>query len=135
MAVDTDRGLLVPVIKDTNGKNLEELAVALTDISERTRNKKINPDELEGGTFTISNQGGIGGVNFTPIVYWPQVAILGVSRSAQRPVYVNGRPEPRVILPLSLSYDHRVIDGADAARFLKWVADALEHPLVLCFEK
>ncbi|MFZ5979521.1 MAG: 2-oxo acid dehydrogenase subunit E2 [Candidatus Zixiibacteriota bacterium] len=135
VAVATDRGLLVPVIKNTERKNLEQLAVELTDISERTRKKKINPDELEGGTFTISNQGGIGGVNFTPIVYWPQVAILGVSRSSIKSVYLNGQPEPRVILPISLSYDHRVIDGADAARFLKWVAEALEHPLVLCFEK
>jgi len=135
VAVDTERGLLVPVIKDTDKKNLEQLAIELTDISERARTKKINPDELVGGTFTISNQGGIGGVNFTPIVYWPQVAILGISRSSKKPVYINGQLEPRVVLPISLSYDHRVIDGADAARFMKWVADALEHPLVLCFEK
>ena len=135
IAVDTERGLLVPVIRDVDKKNIEQLAVELTDISERTRNKKVTPDELEGGTFTISNQGGIGGTDFTPIVYWPQAAIIGVSRSSVQPVYIDGKFEPRVILPLSLSYDHRLIDGADAARFLKWVAEALEHPLVLCFEK
>ena len=135
IAVDTERGLLVPVIRDVDKKNIEQLAVELADISERTRNKKVTPDELEGGTFTISNQGGIGGTDFTPIVYWPQAAIIGVSRSSVQPVYIDGKFEPRVILPLSLSYDHRLIDGADAARFLKWVAEALEHPLVLCFEK
>jgi pyruvate dehydrogenase E2 component (dihydrolipoamide acetyltransferase) len=135
VAVDTDRGLLVPVVKDVDKKSLIELAAELTDVAERTRNKKIMPDELEGGTFTISNQGGIGGTDFTPIVYWPQAAILGVSRGSIQPVYSLGTFVPRMILPLSLSYDHRINDGADAARFLKWVVDALEQPLLLQLDK
>jgi len=134
MAVDTERGLVVPVIRDVNKKSIVELAAALTDLGERTRNKKVKPDELEGGTFTISNQGGIGGTNFTPLVYWPQSAILGVSRASTKPRYINDKFEPRIILPLTLSYDHRIIDGADAARFLRWVVEALEHPLLLNLE-
>ncbi len=134
MAVDTERGLVVPVIRDVNKKSIVELAVALTDLGERTRNKKVKPDELDGGTFTISNQGSIGGTNFTPLVYWPQSAILGVSRASTKPRYINDKFEPRIILPLTLSYDHRIIDGADAARFLRWVVEALEHPLLLNLE-
>lgn len=134
VAVETDRGLLVPVVTDVDKKSIIDLAVELTDIAERTRNKRITPDELDGGTFTISNQGGIGGTNFTPIVYWPQVAILGVSRSSVQPKFAEGEFSPCTILPLSLSYDHRAIDGADAARFLRWVVDALEHPLLLNLE-
>jgi len=131
IAVDTDRGLLVPVIRDVDKKSIKELAIELTDMAERTRNKKIKPDELEGGTFTVSNQGGIGGTNFTPIVYWPQVAIMGISRASMEPRYIDDKPVPRLIMPLSLSYDHRIIDGADAARFLRWVVEALENPLLL----
>ncbi len=135
MAVDTDRGLLVPVIRDVDQKSIKELALELLDIADRTRNKKIQPDELDGGTFTISNQGGIGGTNFTPVVLWPQVAILGVSRAAMKPVYQGDTFEPRLVLPLSLSYDHRANDGADAARFLRWITEALEHPFLLHFDK
>ncbi len=135
MAVDTDRGLLVPVIRDVDQKSIKALAIELVDIADRTRNKKIKPDELEGGTFTISNQGGIGGTNFTPVVFWPQVAILGISRAAMKPVYREDQFEPRLVLPLSLSYDHRANDGADAARFLRWVTEALEHPFLLHFDK
>lgn len=134
MAVDTDRGLLVPVIRDADKKGIVELAADLKDIADRTRDKKVKPDEMEGGTFTISNQGSIGGTNFTPIVLWPQVAILGVSRTAARLVENDGDIEKRHFLPLALSYDHRVIDGADAARFLRWVAEALESPLLLHLE-
>ncbi|NIP44401.1 MAG: branched-chain alpha-keto acid dehydrogenase subunit E2, partial [candidate division Zixibacteria bacterium] len=136
MAVDTDRGLLVPVIPDVDKKSIFDLSVELLELADRTRDKKVKPDELEGGTFTISNQGGIGGTDFTPIVFWPQVAILGVSRASRQPVFDEdeGTFKPRIILPLSLSYDHRIIDGADAARFLKWVTEALEHPLLLDFE-
>lgn len=134
LAVDTDRGLLVPVIRNVDQKNIKQLALEVTDIADRTRNKKIKPEELEGGTFTISNQGSIGGTNFTPIVYWPQVAILGVSRAAHKPSFAEGICHPRMILPLAVSYDHRIIDGADAARFLSWVVDALEHPFLLHFE-
>ncbi|MBD3403549.1 biotin/lipoyl-binding protein [candidate division GN15 bacterium] len=134
MAVDTDRGLLVPVIRDVDKKSITDLALELIDLADRTRNKKVKPEEMEGGTFTISNQGSIGGVDFTPIVYWPQVAILGVSRSSVQPKYMDGEFKPRTILPLSLSYDHRMIDGADAARFLRWVVEALEHPFLMVFD-
>lgn len=134
MAVDTDRGLLVPVIRDVDKKSIVELAVEVVDIANRARNKKVSPDEFEGGTFTISNQGGIGGVDFTPIVLWPQVAILGVSRAAVEPRYRGHRFRPRTILPLSLSYDHRVVDGADAARFLRWVCESLENPFAMYME-
>ncbi|KJS30329.1 MAG: hypothetical protein VR64_16640 [Desulfatitalea sp. BRH_c12] len=131
MAVDTERGLLVPVIRDANRKSIGQLAADIADMAERTRTKKIKPDEMEGGTFTISNQGGIGGTQFTPIVMWPQVAILGVSRTAIEPLFVDGQFQPRAMLPLSLSYDHRIIDGADAARFLRWVCEGLEMPLTM----
>ncbi len=135
IAVDTDRGLLVPVVRDIDKKSIVELAQSLEDIAKRARDKSIKPEEFEGGTFTISNQGGIGGVDFTPIVLWPQVAILGVSRATMQPVFINGQFEPRLILPLSLSYDHRANDGADAARFLRWVVEALEQPLMLYVDK
>ncbi len=135
IAVDTDRGLLVPVVRDIDKKSIVELAQSLDDIAKRARDKSIKPEEFEGGTFTISNQGGIGGVDFTPIVLWPQVAILGVSRASMQPVFINGQFEPRLILPLSLSYDHRANDGADAARFLRWVVEALEQPWMLYVDK
>ncbi|MCH8286448.1 2-oxo acid dehydrogenase subunit E2, partial [candidate division KSB1 bacterium] len=134
IAVDTKRGLLVPVIRDVDKKSIKELSLELIDISDRARNKKIRPADLEGGTFTISNQGSIGGTNFTPIVYWPQVAIMGISRSKMEPVYNGETFEPGMILPLSMSYDHRVIDGADAARFLRWVKEAIEQPFLLVFD-
>jgi pyruvate dehydrogenase E2 component (dihydrolipoamide acetyltransferase) len=131
VAADTDRGLLVPVIRDVDKKNIVELAVALSQLSKKAREKKITPAEMEGGTFTITNLGGIGGVGFTPIVNHPEVAILGLSRSRTEPEWINGKFEPRLILPLSLSYDHRLIDGADAARFLRWIAEAFEQPFLL----
>lgn len=134
IAVDTPRGLLVPVIRDADRKSILDLSKAIADLAQRARSKKIKPDELEGGTFTISNQGGIGGVGFTPLVFWPQVAILGVSRSTVKPVFVQDRFEPRTVLPLALSYDHRIIDGADAARFMRWICDALEQPLTLLLD-
>ena len=131
VAVDTDRGLLVPVICDVDKKNIVELAVELTEFSKKARDKKLTPAEMEGGTFTITNLGGIGGTGFSPIVNYPEVAILGLSRSSMEPVWLNGKFEPRQVLPLSLSYDHRLIDGADAARFLRWVAEAFEQPFLL----
>jgi pyruvate dehydrogenase E2 component (dihydrolipoamide acetyltransferase) len=134
IAVDTERGLLVPVIKYVNDKNLVSIASDVTELAEKARTKRIMPDEMEGGCFTISNLGGIGGVGFTPIVYAPEVAILGVSRASMKPVYINNSFEPRLILPLSLSYDHRLIDGAAAARFLRWVCEALENPILLAIE-
>ena len=131
VAVDTDRGLLVPVIKDVDKKNIVELATELTQASKKAREKKLTADEMSGGTFTITNLGGIGGTGFSPIVNFPEVAILGLSRSSMEPVWMNGKFEPRQVLPLSLSYDHRLIDGADAARFLRWIAEAFEQPFLL----
>src|SRR5438552_1159961 len=131
VAVDTDRGLLVPVIPDVDKKNIVELATELTHLSKKARDKKLTPQEMEGGTFTITNLGGIGGTGFSPIVNHPEVAILGLSRSSMEPVWINGKFEPRLVLPLSLSYDHRLIDGADAARFLRWIAEAFEQPFLL----
>ncbi len=128
VAVDTPRGLLVPVIRQVDEKNILQLAVELKGLAERAREGKISPDDLQGGCFTITNLGGIGGTSFTPIVNFPEVAILGVSRTSMEPVYVDGQFQPRKMLPLSLSYDHRLIDGADAARFLRWLVDALEDP-------
>ncbi len=131
VAADTDRGLLVPVIRDVDKKNIVELAVELSQLSKKAREKKLTPSDMEGGTFTITNLGGIGGVGFTPIVNFPEVAILGLSRSRMEPEWINGKFEPRLILPLSLSYDHRLIDGADAARFLRWISEAFEQPFLL----
>ncbi len=131
VAADTDRGLLVPVIREVDKKNIVELAVELSQFSKKARDKKLTPSDMEGGTFTITNLGGIGGVGFTPIVNYPEVAILGLSRSRMEPEWINGKFEPRLILPLSLSYDHRLIDGADAARFLRWIAEAFEQPFLL----
>jgi len=131
VAVDTDRGLLVPVIRDVDKKNIVELAGELAQLSQKAREKKLAPGEMEGGTFTITNLGGIGGTGFSPIVNFPEVAILGLSRSTTEPVWIDGKFEPRLVLPLSLSYDHRLIDGADAARFLRWVAEAFEQPFLL----
>jgi len=131
VAVDTDRGLLVPVIRDVDAKGIIDLSAELAKLSEKARAGKLSLDEMSGGVITITNLGGIGGVGFTPIVNWPEVAILGISRGSHEPVWNGSAFEPRLLLPLSLSYDHRVIDGADAARFLRWVADAFEQPFVL----
>jgi pyruvate dehydrogenase E2 component (dihydrolipoamide acetyltransferase) len=131
VAVDTDRGLLVPVIRDVDKKSITTLAVELGEMAKKARNKKISPDEMEGGNFTISNLGGLGGTAFTPVVFPPQVAIMGVSRATTEPVFADGAFEPRQILPINISYDHRVIDGADGARFLRWVCEALENPFAL----
>ena len=134
VAVDTDQGLLVPVIRDADKKNMTEISVELDDLASRARGRKLRPDEMQGGSFSISNLGGIGGTGFSPIVNWPEVAILGVSRGLVEPRWRDGAFEPRLILPLSLSYDHRLVDGAEAARFLRWVAEALEQPLLLALE-
>ncbi len=131
VAVDTDRGLLVPVIRDVDKKNIVELAAELTQLSKKAKDRKLTPEEMDGGTFTITNLGGIGGTGFSPIVNHPEVAILGLSRSRMEPEWVTNKFEPRLILPLSLSYDHRLIDGADAARFLRWIAEAFEQPFLL----
>ncbi len=125
-AADTPGGLVVPVIRDVDQKALIEIAGELGELSRRAREGKLKPAEMQGGTFSISSLGGIGGTAFTPIVNAPEVAILGVSRSAQRPVWDGTQFVPRLMLPLSLSYDHRVIDGAAAARFVKYLVTILE---------
>ena len=117
VAVDTPNGLMVPVIKNANNKSIKELARELTTLSGKARDKKLLPADMEGGCFTISSLGGIGGTYFTPIVNPPEVAILGISRSTYEPVFMEGKFRRRLMLPFALSYDHRVIDGADAARF------------------
>ena len=126
MAVDTDAGLIVPVLRDVDKKNLLQLSRELQDLTQKTRERKIALEELQGGTFTISNQGSIGGSHFTPIIYAPQVAILGVGRGQNKPVVVDGKIAVRNMLPLCLAYDHRVLDGANAVRFLKDVIIALQ---------
>ena len=131
VAVDTENGLLVPVIRDVDKKSIVELAEELTSIAERARQRKLDSKDLTGGTFTITNLGGIGGTGFTPIVNYPEVAILGISRGRLQPVVHNGEIVPRLMMPLSLSYDHRVIDGAVAARFTRRLAEMLENPYQL----
>ena len=131
VAVDTPGGLLVPVVRDADRKGIEALAVELNGLAAKTRERRISPADMEGGTFTISNLGGIGGTAFTPIVYAPQVAILGVSTAENEPVWRDGAFAPRLRMPLSLTYDHRVIDGADGARFLRWICRAIENPIHL----
>ena len=135
VAVDTERGLLVPVIRDVDKKDITQISVELTDISSRAREKKLSADRLKGGTFTITNLGGIGGTFFTPILNPPEVAILGVSRSSVEPVYADGEFAAKLMLPLSLSYDHRIIDGAEAARFLRWLCEMLEGSPESVFER
>ena len=125
VAVDTPDGLVVPVVRDCDRKSLIDLAGELIEISGRAREKKLSPADLSGGCISISSLGGIGGTAFTPIVNAPEVAILGVSRAQMKPVYKDGEFEPRLILPLSLSYDHRVIDGADGARFTSFLSKVL----------
>ncbi|EDX89251.1 pyruvate dehydrogenase complex dihydrolipoamide acetyltransferase [Alcanivorax sp. DG881] len=125
IAVDTPNGLVVPVIKDADKKGLKEIALEMGELAEKARNRKLTPADMKGGTFSISSLGGIGGTAFTPIVNWPEVAILGVSRSDMQPVWDGNHFQPRLILPLSLSYDHRVIDGAAAARFTTYLSQLL----------
>lgn len=136
VAVDTDHGLLVPVVKDADRKNMLELAVELGELAEKARDRKLGPEEMQGGTFSVSNLGGIGGTGFTPIVNPPEVAILGVSRGGKEPVWDEEESTfvPRMTMPLSVTYDHRLIDGASAARFLRWVCRAIEVPFLITLE-
>ena len=134
IAVDTEFGLIVPVIKQADRKNITELARDINALAEKARSKKVSIEDLQGACFTITNLGGIGGTSFTPIVNSPEVAILGVSKGSYEPIYNGKTFEPGLMLPLSLSYDHRVIDGADAARFLRWVCEVLENPMKLLIE-
>lgn len=125
VAVDTPNGLVVPVIRDVDQKGLIDLARELGTISEKARNKQLTPNEMQGGSFSISSLGGIGGTAFTPIINVPEVAILGVSKSSYKPIYQEGEFIPRLMMPLSLSYDHRVIDGAEGARFMVFLTNVL----------
>ena len=136
VAVDTDHGLLVPVIKHADRKNVLELADELGVLADKARDRKLSPDDMQGGSFSVSNLGGIGGHGFTPIVNPPDVAILGVSRSRLEPVWDAEQNAfvPRLTMPLALTYDHRLIDGAAAARFLRWVCRAIEEPFLMALE-
>lgn len=134
IAVDTEFGLIVPVIKNADKLNIIEISKEINTLAEKARTKKVGIADMQGGCFTITNLGGIGGTAFTPIINAPEVAILGVSKGSIEPVYVDGKFEPRLMLPLSLSYDHRIIDGADGIRFLRWVIEALENPMKLIIE-
>jgi pyruvate dehydrogenase E2 component (dihydrolipoamide acetyltransferase) len=134
VAVDTPRGLVVPVIKDADKKSMVQIAVELSQLSAKARDGKLVPDDMSGGTFSISNLGGLGIGHFTPIVNVPEVAILGVGLAENEPVWQKDKFVPRLRMPLSLSFDHRLIDGAEAARFLKWIIEAVEQPLLISLE-
>ncbi len=136
VAVDTDHGLLVPVIKHADRKSILDLADELGVLADKARDRKLSPDDMQGGNFSVSNLGGIGGHGFTPIVNPPDVAILGVSRSRMEPVWDADQNVfvPRLTMPLALTYDHRLIDGAAAARFLRWVCRAIEEPFLMALE-
>lgn len=131
VAADTDRGLLVPVIRDVDEKSITDLAIEVTEVAAQVRDSQLPPERLEGASFTISNLGGLGTGHFTPIINPPEVGILGVGRAVEKPVYVEGLLRPRLMLPLALSFDHRAVDGADGARFLTWIVEALAQPLML----
>ena len=133
VAVDTPNGLLVPVIRNVDSKGIVQLAAELGEFAQKARNRKLAPDDMQGGNFSISNLGGIGGTNFTPIVNTPEVAILGVARGSVEPIWNKDTEtfEPKMMLPLSLTYDHRLIDGADAARFLRFICDTVEDPFLM----
>ena len=127
LAVDTEQGLLVPVIRDADKKDLFQLSKDVQDLAEKARARKVSLEEMKGGTFTISNQGGIGGAHFTPIVNKPEVAILGLGRGGLKPVVTkDNKIEPRLLMPIGLSYDHRVIDGGEAARFTVELSNAFQ---------
>ena len=136
VAVDTERGLLVPVIRQADQKNIIQIAIELSQLADKARSGKIPLEDLQGGTFTVTNLGGIGGTHFTPIVNYPEVAILGIGRARLEPSFgaKDGCCSPRLMLPLSLSYDHRLIDGAEGARFLRWIVEAVEEPLLIPME-
>ena len=131
VAVDTDRGLLVPVIRDVDKKDISQLAEEIAQAAEKARNRKLSLEDMQGGSMSISNLGSLGGGAFTPIVNWPEVAILGVARARMEPVFVDGEFVPRYMMPLTLSYDHRVIDGADGVRMLRWIVEAIEQPALI----
>ena len=134
VAMDTERGLVVPVLRDVDRKNMIELSIDLKQIAEKAQAGKLGIDDLNGGSFTVSNAGALGGDLFTPIVNWPEVAILGMARTRTEAVFRDGVFVPRTMLPLALSFDHRAVDGADGVRFLHWAIEALEDPVKLLWE-
>ena len=134
VAVDTPKGLLVPVLRNVDQLSIVEIAVELGKIAAKARDGKLPLADMQGSSMTITNLGGIGGTHFTPIVNHPEVAILGVGRGSMQPIYENEQFVPRLMIPLSLSYDHRVIDGADGARYLKWITEAIQEPLLISLE-
>ena len=134
VAVDTPRGLLVPVIRNADRLNMIEIARQLAEMATKARKGKISPNDLQGGSITLSNLGGLSGKHFTPIINAPEVAILGVGRASMKPLWTGSEFEARFMTPLSLSYDHRIIDGADAARFLRWLVEAIERPILMSLE-
>jgi pyruvate dehydrogenase E2 component (dihydrolipoamide acetyltransferase) len=127
LAVDTDQGLIVPVLRNVDKKDLLTLSKEMNDLAAKTRDRKVSLEEMQGGTFTISNQGGIGGAHFTPIINRPETAILGLGRGALKPVVRAGKIEARLMLPMALSYDHRIIDGGAAVRFMLDLLKGFEH--------
>ena len=135
VAVDTDRGLLVPVIRNVDQKDIPQIAVEIADAAARARDRKLSLEDMQGASMTISNLGSLGAGAFTPIVNWPEVAILGVGRARMEPVYIDGAFAPRFMMPLTLSYDHRVIDGADGARIMRWIVEAIEQPALMWMEQ
>ena len=134
IAVATERGLLVPVLRDTDKKNMVEIAAEVSEIAQKAREGKVALEDLQGGTFTVTNLGSIGGTHFCPIINWPEVAILGMGRAQMAAGFEGEELMPKIHLPLSLSYDHRLIDGAEGARFLRWIVEAIEEPLLLSIE-
>lgn len=134
IAADTDRGLLVPVVRDPDRKSIVQIALEIGELAKAARNGDLEPSQMQGQTFSISNLGGIGGTAFTPVIVPPCVAILGIARAQTKPVYTGATFEPRQVLPMSLSYDHRVIDGADGARLAVWLKTAIEDPFAALME-
>ncbi|MDA1003610.1 MAG: 2-oxo acid dehydrogenase subunit E2, partial [Chloroflexi bacterium] len=134
VAVDTERGLVVPVIRDVDQKNIIELSVELNGIAERARTNTLTLDEMRGASFTVTNLGSLGTGHFSPIINSPEVAVLGLGRGERMPVWENGEWVPRLRMPLSITFDHRVIDGADGARFMTWISQAIDNPLLLALE-
>jgi pyruvate dehydrogenase E2 component (dihydrolipoamide acetyltransferase) len=132
--MDTERGLVVPVVRDVDRKNIIEISVELKEITAKARDGKLAVNDMRGGNMTITNAGALGGDTFVPIVNWPEAAILGVARSRTEAVFQGGEFKPRQMLPLALSYDHRLIDGADGVRFMRWIIEALENPVKLAWE-
>ncbi|MEI7925652.1 MAG: 2-oxo acid dehydrogenase subunit E2, partial [Chloroflexota bacterium] len=134
VAVDTDRGLVVPKIENVDQKNIIDLSVELNEIAGRARDNALTIEEQRGATFTITNLGSLGTGYFDPIINWPEIAILGLGRAEQTPVWIDGEWKPQLRMPLSFGMDHRIIDGADGARFMSWIVEAIKNPMIMALE-